>query len=394
MDALRIVHITGSKGKGSTASFVESIFRQHGLRTALYTSPHLVHPRERLRLNGRCMGLVSFSEAVIDLYNRLYGWEGPVPGLFRFMTLLAYDRMLMLKQADALDVAIVEVGMGGRYDATNVVEMPAVTAITSLSLEHVRPLGPTLADIAYHKVGIAKKGIPLVSVPQPIEAVEVICNSAAETGAPLEFVESLDRELDGKSVNLGIIGDHQRLNAALAVRIAQHWFKKYSYQSCLDMTRTALEKTFWPGRHQKVKRGCRAWYLDGAHTIESVQYALDWFNNCKSSNRQTVLLFHVSHDRSFVKLLEPVSRHKFDRIYFVKPFSSTDTEIERNDLSLHKQMAQYWLELTDQPSFYMTVEEFFSTLEDQPRQLDILVIGSLYLVGDIMRLIDAPIDNY
>lgn len=196
------MHIAGSKGKGSVAAFVESVLRAHGLRTALFTSPHLIHPRERLRINGRALELVDFSRAVIDIYNRLEG--ECLPGLFRFMTLLAFDRMLELQARGQLDVAVVEVGMGGRYDSTNVVEAPVATAITSLAMEHVSSLGPTLGDIAHHKAGIAKPNVPLLSVPQPEEAVKVLVENAKTVGCPLQFVESLDLELpDSGKITLG-----------------------------------------------------------------------------------------------------------------------------------------------------------------------------------------------
>lgn len=195
LDSLRVIHIAGSKGKGSTAAFAETILREHGLRTALFTSPHLVHPRERLRLDGRSMDQGEFARAVIDTYTRLLQaqddqLELPLPGLFRFLTLLAFDAMLERRKHGQLDVAIVEVGMGGRYDCTNIVEQPVVTAITSLAMEHVRQLGPTLADIADHKAGIAKPGVPLLSVPQPKEAAEVLSRTSASVGSSLQFVDA------------------------------------------------------------------------------------------------------------------------------------------------------------------------------------------------------------
>lgn len=200
LDKLRIIHIAGSKGKGSTAAFTEAILREHGLRTALFTSPHLVHPRERLRFNGKSMDRVEFSQAVIDTYLRLSQaaddqLELPLPGLFRFLTLMALDLMFKRQSQGLLDVAILEVGMGGRYDCTNIVERPVVTAITSLAMEHVRQLGPTLAEIAGHKVGIAKCGIPLLSAPQPVEAADVLKREATKVGSLLSFIDAgyLDR---------------------------------------------------------------------------------------------------------------------------------------------------------------------------------------------------------
>lgn len=192
LDSLRIIHVAGSKGKGSTSAFAESILRLHGLKTALFTSPHLIHPRERLKLDGYSLSLMDFSNAVIEIYERLLTAKvASMPGFFRFMTLLAFDQMLKLGRKNRLDVAIVEVGMGGRYDSTNIIQQPFVTAITSLSMEHVRSLGPTLSNIAHHKVGIAKFGAPLLSAPQPIEAVKVLQENAEKTGVSLSFVDPI-----------------------------------------------------------------------------------------------------------------------------------------------------------------------------------------------------------
>lgn len=195
--------MAGSKGKGSVASFVESIMREHGLRTAMYTSPHLVHPRERLRFDGKSLSLPTFSRAVLDIHDRLEHRVKELPGFFRFLTLMAFDMMLKRQKEEALDVAIVEVGMGGRFDATNVIERPLVTAITSLALEHVASLGPSLGDITHHKVGIAKANVPLITVPQHPEAVQVLIENARKVDCPLFFVESLEQELPDQRIVLG-----------------------------------------------------------------------------------------------------------------------------------------------------------------------------------------------
>lgn len=195
--------MAGSKGKGSVASFVESIMREHGLKTALYTSPHLVHPRERLKLDGRSLSLAAFSRAVLDVHDRLEPRVSELPGFFRLLTLMAFDVMLKRQEKGALDVAIVEVGMGGRFDTTNVIERPAVTAITSLALEHVASLGPSLKDIANHKAGIAKTGVPLISVPQHSDAAQALIENATQVDCPLSFVESLEQELPECNIVLG-----------------------------------------------------------------------------------------------------------------------------------------------------------------------------------------------
>lgn len=367
MDALAVVHIAGSKGKGSTAAFVERILARHGLATALYTSPHLVHPRERIRFNGRQMDELAFCEAVNDVYDRL-GVDklpcGERPGFFRFMTLLAFDRMLHTRPP--LDVAIIEVGMGGRFDATNVVAAPAVTAIAALEEEHIRLLGPTIAHIAQHKAGIAKAGVPLVVVPDDRRHVmEAIRDVASTVGAPVHIVGTLEEELAATEPSalggappceLGIDGRHQRTNAALAVAICRQWFRVRG-GSCLSprRTREALAGTRWPGRHQVhvqempptgLHGGVSvAWHLDGAHTIASATLATQWFiqrmlgrdrsgghpedgaESCCCRRRRRILLFHCAPDKAYAEMLGIISSLSaaaglsFGRALFVKPQS-------------------------------------------------------------------------
>ena len=405
-DGLHIIHIAGSKGKGSTAAFVESILRSHGLKTALFTSPHLVHPRERLRINGHSMDLSLFSEAVVDIFGRLTVQVEPLPGLFRFMTLLAFDQMKRLQRAGELDVAIVEVGMGGRFDATNFIQRPVVTAITSLAMEHVKSLGPTLGNIANHKAGIAKSNAPLLSVPQPVEAIKVLQTNSKRVGVPLVFVDVEELERSGLGrVNLSIAGDHQRLNAALAVKICQIWmnhcFPSRMPSLDLQLIRRALESTVWPGRHQKIFRGSQRWFLDGAHTIESIQYAIKWFisklnpqEDAELSER--ILVFHCTHDRSYEHLLGPIleAQHSrtglFTRAFFVKPRSPTDMETDYADLSLHQAMSAYWTTSTAISSQAIHSIDLLSALADAG-PCSILITGSLYLVGDLMDILHVPI---
>ena len=180
-ERFRSVHIAGTKGKGSTAAMVEAILRQHGLRTGLFVSPHLVDLRERIQIDRELIDR--------DVMRRMAGRVAEAidktlhddpPTFFEVMTAVGF-----LAFAEAVvDVAVIEVGLGGRLDSTNVVR-PEVAIITGLSLDHVQQLGPDLASIAREKAGIAKAGVPLVVAPQEAEAEAVIAEVAGEVGAPL-----------------------------------------------------------------------------------------------------------------------------------------------------------------------------------------------------------------
>ena len=173
---LRVIHVAGTKGKGSTCTMVESILRAKGYRTALYTSPHLMDVRERIRIDGAQLPKHVFARYFWEVHEQLRRTaDAPstrfpaMPGYFRFLTLLAFKVFL----SSDVDVAVIEVGLGGRLDATNVVS-PLTCGITSLDYDHTNVLGDTLAEIAFEKAGILKPSVPSFTAPQAPEALEVL----------------------------------------------------------------------------------------------------------------------------------------------------------------------------------------------------------------------------
>lgn len=165
-----------------------------------------------------------------------------------------------------VEAAILEVGIGGRYDATNIFTQPIATAITELGMDHIDLLGDTLSSIAWHKAGIIKPGITVFSVNQKTEAMQVVEAVAQENRAPLKVIST---DVAGP---VGIHGDHQLRNAAMALEIAQYWMNCTGRPPIEESTvRKALLQTSWPGRHQIVERGTNRWFIDGAHTVESME---------------------------------------------------------------------------------------------------------------------------
>ena len=240
--AMHAVHITGSKGKGSTAAMVESILRQHGLKTGLFTSPHLIEARERIRINGKPIVRPMFAQHFFTVLDRLFDPElpplRPVPAYFRFLTLVALE----VFKREQVDVAVVEVGIGGRYDGTNVLVSPAACGVSTIALEHTDVLGHTVDAIAYQKGGIFKSGSPCFTVPQHPSAMAQLRKCAREQGASsfgvvpsggidahLGAEEAQDKTVEAAAtatvssesvIKLGLDGRHQASNAALAVQLA------------------------------------------------------------------------------------------------------------------------------------------------------------------------------
>ena len=253
------LHVAGTNGKGSTCAFAEAALRAAGLRTGLYTSPHLLHFCERIRLDGDPISEERAAELLSTILARV-PWAlagGPAgrddgDGLtfFELATLIAFVAF-----AEAgVSAAVIEVGLGGRLDATNVVA-PRACAVTSLGLEHMQYLGPTLASIAAEKAGIFKPGVPAVSALQEPEAAAVLERVAANVGAPLRFVEPLTLPL-----RLSLLGNYQRQNAAVARALIE--------ESGLPVTAAQLERGLatarWPGRLEQASERPLV-LLDGAH---------------------------------------------------------------------------------------------------------------------------------
>ena len=236
--AQRFIHVAGTNGKGSVCAMIDSISRAGGLRTGLYTSPHLVSFRERIRLDGEMIPEAAVAHGLSNIADIIADWE-EVPTFFEITTALALDFF----QRENADVVALETGLGGRLDATNVVT-PVVSVITAIDLDHQAWLGSTLEEIAFEKAGIIKPGVPVVSAPQQEAAVGVLIRVAAEKNAPIEFVTT---PLEKFPISLA--GSHQKLNAALAVAALQ--------AEGLPPQETAIRKGLagipWPGRFQSIK---------------------------------------------------------------------------------------------------------------------------------------------
>ena len=293
VNAMSYIHVAGTKGKGSTCAFVDACLRRAGTRTGLYTSPHLVDIRERYRIDGRPVSKTTFTRNFWWLHAKLRETceaDLGMPAYFRFLTLLGFR----IFTERAVDAVVLEVGLGGRLDATNVIRRPAVCGVTSLGLDHVEVLGDTVGKIAREKAGIFKPHCPAITSPQVPEAMQALELRAAEVdGCSLTTARPLRewRTPSGDPIRLGLAGKHQELNAALAIELMRTWTRRTSpvwgadALRCLDAGTlpetwaTGLAETEWFGRAQVVPDDVEdlSWYLDGAHTEESMRHVAEWF---------------------------------------------------------------------------------------------------------------------
>jgi len=325
--ACPVLHVAGSNGKGSTCAFAEAALRAAGLRTGLYTSPHLFHFCERIRVAGEPVS-EERAAALLEEVARRVPWALSDEGLtfFELTTLMGF---LAFAQ-DRVQVAVVEVGLGGRLDATNVVE-PVACAIAPIALEHTRWLGATLALVAAEKAGILKKGAPAVSAGQPRAVAEVLTARAEELGIPLwrpgrDYVyESSDVRPfcyagpDGARVSLdagkGVVGEgeasaawgglslaghHQRANAALACALLQAAAGR-GIPVEPDHVREGLRSARWPGRLEVVARAPLV-LLDGAHNPHAAR-AVGHTLPAVVGRRPVQLVFAAMNDKDHAAML-------------------------------------------------------------------------------------------
>lgn len=302
-EAYPIIHVAGTKGKGSTCALAASALRAAGHRTGLYISPHLRDFAERIQVDG-----VSIEHAdLVALVEEIKPAVAAIPELttFEITTALGFLHFARRK----VDAAVIEVGLGGRLDATNIVT-PRVSVITSLSYDHMTVLGNTLAAIAGEKAGIIKESLPVVSSPQPDEALAVIEKAAAERHAPLTLVgrevrfEAGPHTLDGQqltvqgaALTIPLLGAHQLVNAAAAYAALQ--------ASGLDVPAAAVRQGFaevvWPCRFEVVRREPPV-VLDSAHNRDSARHlrqALDDY----FPGRPVVWVFAILEDKDAAGML-------------------------------------------------------------------------------------------
>jgi dihydrofolate synthase / folylpolyglutamate synthase len=351
----KFLHVAGTNGKGSTCAFMESILRRAGERTGLFTSPHLVTFRERIRRGGELIPMEEVERGIDALRTVVAGWD-PHPTFFELTLVLALDWF----DRHGAEVIVLETGMGGRLDATNALT-PVVSVIAPIAMDHQQWLGSTIEEIAAEKAGIVKPGVPVVSAPQEPAAGRVLREAADRAGAPLTVVP------EPWAGPLPLPGAHQKWNAALAVRALE----AAGYRFPAPIVNEGLARTDWPGRFQVLNGGRLV--IDGAHNPHGVQSAVQTWREVFGSEKATVIFGAVtSRDPApSLALLAGIAA----RIFFVAPRSPRAATPDSLAACAPPGVAH---------RIVPSLRDALQSAESSPERT--FICGSLYLCGEALSL--------
>jgi dihydrofolate synthase/folylpolyglutamate synthase len=359
-------HIAGTNGKGSTSAMIEAIQRAQGRRTGLYTSPHLVAIGERIQVDRTPLSdtaVVALAERLRPHYEAIRA-EGPenAPTFFELITAMALLEFAERK----VDVAILETGLGGRLDATNVC-MPEVCVITSIGLDHQEYLGSTLAAIAAEKAGIIKPGVPCVVGEVPPEAEAVIVARAREVGAPLHFVR--DRFASGLP-ETNLVGAHQGRNAGAALLACERAARLPIEDA---KARAALRSVEWAGRWQEFRLiDGRRLIVDGSHNEEGIRAVAPLL---AALNAPTVIVGALGVDRA--RPLVAAAAKASGRLVLVRPDNERACSVE-------ELAALVPADFRGDVHRASVADLFPSPATCTAEGETVVVLGSLYLVGEVL----------
>lgn len=386
-----ILHIAGTNGKGSVCAFLSSMLQQTGKNIGLFTSPHLIRINERIQINGQAVEDEEFVWAFQKVYQVVQEKENNIghPSFFEFLFALA----MVLFQKKKVDYAVLEVGLGGRLDSTNIVE-PAVTAITNISLEHTEILGDTLEQIAAEKAGIIKQGVPVIYLEQEPEVNRVIEQLAEQKQAPVCKILKTDYKIIKKTkkdidfsfrsgydeydvVTIPFIADYQVRNAAVAIRTVEEFIQVLNIQNLTkSQIVTGLKKTRWEGRMEQIEPGV---YLDGAHNFAAICELVDTLEQMPVlPGGRKILLFSAVKEKNYEAMIEKLAKQAgFWRIIVTKMKTHRTLSVRELKKCFQAYTSAKIYEAEE-------VQQALLQARSMKEEKDILICtGSLYLIGEL-----------
>ena len=370
-----LIHVAGTNGKGSVCAMLESLYRANGYKTGLFSSPHLVHLGERAQVNRQILGeegIVRFTEQLRPIAAELGKEDEDLhPTFFEFIAAMAFLRFA----SEEVDIALIETGLGGRLDATNVVD-PELSIITSISFDHMELLGDTLAKIASEKAGIIKPGKPVVMGCLPPEAEEVIRATAKERGC--KFYPVQERFTEDSLPETNLSGEFQRWNAAVAVLVTEILAERFPLKSTEGLTQVD-----WPGRWQKMEHAGRTLILDATHNPEGAEALKGNLERLAQAEGKPIIIAGTlgeDRGRSLMEAVSPFARE----LYLLQPNQdrSTPTQFLESCLPKDRNFEVHHSDVNTlfRPDGAGSLGQAGDT---------IVVTGSIYLIGEVLERIQG-----
>ncbi len=390
------VHVAGTNGKGSTSAMIASMLQASGLKVGLFTSPHLVSFTERVRINNEKISEQDVVGLTDEIRKAISKTDDFSPTFFEVVTTIGF---LYFKRNN-IDIAIIETGMGGRLDATNVIK-PEVSVITNISYDHKEFLGNALKEIAGEKAGIIKEGIPVVTSRQDKSAMQVLRKKADEQGSEIfEYGKDFSAVLKEEDINgcvfdyqgeakinnlwMPLIGRHQMFNAASALKAVEILSKRLPDMSGLspDVMRTGLETVKWPGRLEFVSYNPPI-LIDGAHNPDASAVLADSLKRLflKKYNRM-ILILGVMADKDIEGILSPLLPLASQIICTVPNYSRAESPQRLAD----RAVSMGYKNIHTAPAVMKAIELAKSKIKDAKSDL-ILITGSLYTIGEVKEIL-------
>lgn len=396
-EKIKFIHVAGTNGKGSTTAMITKALRGLGYKVGMYTSPYLEEFEERIQINGENIDkdiLVKLLEEVKIAINKVIeeGYEHPTE--FEIITAL----MFLYFYNERVDYGVIEVGLGGRLDSTNVLT-PKVSVITSISLDHMNILGDNLKDIAKEKAGIIKEGVPIILYPQEKEAEEVILNVAKEKNSKVYFVKKesgrlidinyedlyqnveIENYKNKYTVKLPLLGEHQILNLGVALSTIEVLCEQEKVTFEKEIIEKSLEDVKWIGRLEVLGKKPTI-VIDGAHNIDGIRALRKNIEKYFKYNK-IYLLLGILADKQVEEMIAEIAPIA-EKIYALTPHS------ERAELS--EDLKNEILKYNSNTIALESYEEAFSLALKEAKEEDLILIsGSLYMIGDMRKIIRSII---
>lgn len=390
-ESFLVIHVAGSNGKGSVCAYTASMLQEAGFKVGLFTSPHLVEVTERIQINGVPIA----KEEFVKVYEKVHsaameteekGMEYPNFGSFLLGMALVYFK------EQQVDYAVMETGLGGRMDATNVIASPALTAITSISLEHTQYLGNTLEEIAREKAGIFKRKVPALVGVNPLPVVEVLEQEAKKKETKILKISERDYEICEKSnkhidfslnvkyygyvrVSLPSAAVYQVENAVLAIRILEQLLEKE--QLSPSIIQQGLQGAYWPARMEQIGEKI---YLDGAHNQDGIRAFLQTAKEL-TANNSCILLFGAVKEKNYHQMITELMEELPCRCIVTTPLQTPRSLTKSELCEAFEEYTHRNITICEN-----TKEAYQRALELREEKEILFCVGSLYLAGEIKMI--------